>query len=164
MKITDRELFILKKMYRESTNDPIREESQYEVVWIPVVDRSTPWTHAKQDQFENCQLRMPWYSVYHPLMIDSAVITYIKKVWNFKENPILVVIDPEGKLINNNALHIIWIWGGRAFPFTSRKEAELWASETWTFEFLAGSTDAAIPIWVIYAYKNSDMDKTRSLK
>ncbi|KAJ0074928.1 hypothetical protein Patl1_33441 [Pistacia atlantica] len=158
MKITDEELFILKKMYKES-----HKGSQYEVVWIPVVDRSTPWTHAKQDQFENFQLRMPWYSVYHPLMIDSAVITYIEEVWNFKKNPILVVIDPEGKVINNNALHIIWIWGGRAFPFTSRKEAELWASETWTFEFLADSIDAAIPIWIaednyMCLYGGGDMD------
>ncbi|KAJ0075851.1 hypothetical protein Patl1_33318 [Pistacia atlantica] len=163
MKITDGELFILKKMYRESNNDPTKERSQYEVVWIPVVDRSTPWTHAKQDQFENCQLRMPWYSVYHPLMIDSTVITYIKKVWNFKENPILVVIDPEGKVINNNALHIIWIWGSLAFPFTSSKEAELWEHETWTFEFLAGFIDAAIPIWraednYMCLYGGGDMD------
>ncbi|KAJ0075540.1 hypothetical protein Patl1_33430 [Pistacia atlantica] len=147
MKITDEELFILKKMYRESQNDPTRAESQYEMVWIPVVDRSTPWTHAKQDQFENCQLRMPWYSVYHPLMIDIGVIKYIQEEWQFKKNPIIVVFDPQGKLINNNALHIIWIWGGHAFPFSSSKEAELWAHETWTFEILAGSIDAAIPIW-----------------
>ncbi|KAJ0075779.1 hypothetical protein Patl1_33422 [Pistacia atlantica] len=118
MKITDEELFILKRMYRESHNDPTRE---------------------------------------------GTVITYIKKVWNFKENPILVVIDPEGKVINNNALHIIWIWGSLAFPFTSSKEAELWEHETWTFEFLAGSIDAAIPIWraednYMCLYGGGDMD------
>ncbi|KAJ0074733.1 hypothetical protein Patl1_33302 [Pistacia atlantica] len=163
MKITDEELFILKKMYRASQNDPTRAESQYEVVWIPFAHRSTPWTHAKQDQFENCQLRMPWYSVYHPSMIDLAVITYIKKIWDFEENPILVLIDPEGKVINNNGLHIIWIWGGRAFPFTSSKEVELWEHETWTFEFLAGSIDAAIPIWkaednYMCLYGGGDMD------
>ncbi|KAJ0075374.1 hypothetical protein Patl1_33335 [Pistacia atlantica] len=147
MYITDEELFILKKMYRESHNDPTSVGSQYEMVWIPVVDRSNPWTHAKQDQFETNQLRMPWYSVYHPLMIDIAVIMYIQEVWQFKKNPIIVVFDPQGQVINSNALPMIRIWGGPAFPFTSSKETELWAGATSTFEFLAGSIDAAIPIW-----------------
>ncbi|KAJ0075848.1 hypothetical protein Patl1_33315 [Pistacia atlantica] len=145
MYITDEQLFILKKMY--ITNDPTRVGNQCEMVWIPVVDRSTPWTHAKQDQFETRELRMPWYSVYHPLMIDIAVIMYIQEVWQFKKNPIIVVLHPQGKVVNSNALPMIQIWGGPAFPFTSSKEAELWAHETWTFEFLAGFIYAAIPIW-----------------
>ncbi|KAJ0075539.1 hypothetical protein Patl1_33431 [Pistacia atlantica] len=157
---TDEEVFILDKMYREFPDDRTRE---YEVVWIPVVDMSTPWSQAKQDQFENRQSKMPWYSVYHPLMIDKAVIMYIQEVWQFIKNPIIVVFDREGKVINTNALHIIWIWGSRAFPFTSSKEAELWTQETWRIDLLANHIDAAIQTWIeegnyIFVYGGGNID------
>lgn len=145
--ITDEEVFILDKMYRESRT------REYEVVWIPVVDRSTPWNQSNQAQFENRQSKLPWYSVYHPFMIDLAVVKYIQEVWQFEKNPIIVVFDPEGKVINSNALHIICIWGNLAFPFTSSKEAELWTHETWRIDLLANNIDAAIQTWVLYTYK-----------
>ncbi|KAJ0074951.1 hypothetical protein Patl1_33331 [Pistacia atlantica] len=68
---------------------------------------------------------MPWYSVYNPLLIDAAVIFYIQEVRHSNKKPILVVLDPQGKLVNNNALHMLWIWGSLAFPFTISKEEEL---------------------------------------
>ncbi|KAJ0007019.1 hypothetical protein Pint_28828 [Pistacia integerrima] len=151
VEMSDEELFMLKEMYIESHQDPKRLDSQYEVLWIPVVDRSTPWTQEKLDQFENQQAKMPWYSPYQHSMIELAVIMYIEQEWQFKKEPILVVLDPQGKVVNNNALHMVWIWGSLAFPFTSAKEAELWSQETWPIYFLAGSINAAIPIWV-YAY------------
>ncbi|KAJ0076048.1 hypothetical protein Patl1_33326 [Pistacia atlantica] len=81
VEITDKDLFMLKRMYVASLQDPTRVESRYEVVWIPVVDKSTPWTQAKQHQFENHQSSMPWYSLYHPSIIDPTVIMYIEEVW-----------------------------------------------------------------------------------
>ncbi|KAJ0075584.1 hypothetical protein Patl1_33349 [Pistacia atlantica] len=64
---------------------------------------------------------------------------------NFKKKPILVVLDPQGKLVNTNALHMLWIWGSLAFPFTSTREAELWTREISRIELLANSIDATIP-------------------
>jgi hypothetical protein len=118
------------------------------VVWLPVVDRSSPWSETKQKLFEDFQRIMPWYSVHHPSLLDVAVIRYIKEVWHFNKRPLLVVLDPQGRVVNPNAIHMMWIWGSLAFPFTSLKEEALWKEETWKIELLADSIDPMILSWV----------------
>lgn len=146
--LSHEELSMLQQMYVEAKENPTRAESQYEVVWLPVVDRSTPWDETKQKNFETHQLLMPWYSVYHPSLLEMAVIKYIKEVWQFKKKPLLVVLDPQGKVANPNAIHMMWIWGSLAFPFTSAREEALWKEETWRIELLADSVDPIILAWV----------------
>ncbi|KAI3831158.1 hypothetical protein MKX03_016079 [Papaver bracteatum] len=63
-------------------------------------------------------------------------IKYIKEVWSFQKKPILVVLDPQGRVFILNALHMMWIWGSLAFPFTSMREEALWKEESWRLEVL----------------------------
>ncbi|KAJ0818266.1 putative protein SIEVE ELEMENT OCCLUSION [Helianthus annuus] len=79
---------------------------------------------------------MPWYSLFHPSLLDPAVIKYIKEKWHFNRKPLLVVMDSQGRIVNTNALHMLWTWGSVAFPFTSPKEEALWCCETWRVELL----------------------------
>uniref|UniRef100_A0A5B6ZLE0 Protein SIEVE ELEMENT OCCLUSION B-like n=1 Tax=Davidia involucrata TaxID=16924 RepID=A0A5B6ZLE0_DAVIN len=143
------ELAMLEQMFTESRQQPSRPESQYEVVWLPVVDKTTPWDELKQKQFETVQASMPWYSVHHPSLLEPAVIKYIKEVWRFNKKPLLVVLDPQGRVVNPNALHMMWIWGSLAFPFTSLREEALWKlEETWRIELLADTIDPSIFTWI----------------
>ncbi|KAK1575813.1 hypothetical protein Q3G72_008541 [Acer saccharum] len=142
------ELFILEQMYQESRQHSTRTESQYEVVWMPVLDRTASWTEEKQKRFEDLQGTMSWYSIHHPSMVDPAVLRYVKEFWHFKKKPILVVLDLQGRVVNTNALHMMWIWGSLAFPFTSSREEALWREESWRLELLADSVDPAIPTWM----------------
>lgn len=146
--LNQEELIILDQMYQESRQQPNKPESQYEVVWIPVVDMKLPWDETKEKQFMSLQGMMPWHSVPHPSLIDPAVTRYIKEVWRFNKQPILVVLDPQGKVVNPNAVHMMWIWGSIAFPFTSTREEALWKGETWRIELLADSIDPLIFNWV----------------
>ncbi|OWM89700.1 protein SIEVE ELEMENT OCCLUSION B-like [Punica granatum] len=160
------ELAILEQMYMEARQHPMRPESQYEIVWIPVVDTSVLWTDEMQRQFEATQLMMPWHSVHHPSLIDPAVIKYIKEVWKFNKKVVLVVLDPQGKVVNYNALHMMWIWGSLAYPFTSAKEEALWKEETWRIELLADTIEPLIFNWVsegryICLYGGEDMEWIR---
>ena len=107
LSISHDELSILEQIYNESRVNATRTESQYQVVWIPVVDRSVVWTEALQNRFESLQVTMPWYSVYTPKHIDRAVIRFIKEVWHFRNKPILVVLDPQGKAVSPNAIHMM---------------------------------------------------------
>ncbi|KAL3511370.1 hypothetical protein ACH5RR_030771 [Cinchona calisaya] len=141
LELSYKELEILRLTYVESRQHPTRVESQYEVVWLPVVDRLSPWQEEKQKQFELVQNSMPWYSVAHPMMIGPAAIRFIKEIWGFNEKPQLVVLDPQGKESNRNALHMMWIWGNLALPFTKAKEEALWREETWRIQLLADSID-----------------------
>ncbi|XP_031261730.1 protein SIEVE ELEMENT OCCLUSION B-like [Pistacia vera] len=135
-------------MYTQSHQDPVSVESQYDVVWIPVVDKSTEWNEARQQLFKNHQLNMPWYSVYHPFLINPAVFIYIQEVRHLNKKPILVVLDPQGKLVSNNAFHMLWIWGMQGFPFTRAREAELWKQQTWGIKLLADSINEDISNWI----------------
>jgi hypothetical protein len=112
------------------------------------MDRSTPWNETKKKQYEDFQSSMPWYSVYQPSLLDVAVIRYIKEVWHFNKKALLVVLDPQGKVVNPNAIHMMWIWGSLAFPFTSLREEGLWKEETWKIDLLADNIDPALSSWV----------------
>ncbi|KAI7997696.1 Protein SIEVE ELEMENT OCCLUSION B [Camellia lanceoleosa] len=146
--LSNEEHFILCQIHIMLKEQPTTLESQYEVVWFPVVDRTTPWNDEKQQKFEARQASISWYSVYQPLMFDPVVIKYIKEVWHFNKKALLVVLDPQGKVVHPNAIHMCWIWGNMAFPFTSLKEKELWKETRWTMELLADSIDLSILDWM----------------
>lgn len=145
--VPEQELVIFEQMYQEARQDSTRLESQYELVWIPVVDKADPWTEVKP-KFEKLQSMMSWYSLYDPTLLEPATIRYIKEVWLFKTKPILVVLDPQGKVVNLNAIPMMWIWGSLAYPFSSSREGALWNEETWGLTLLADTIDPTLLDWV----------------
>lgn len=143
--LSHEQLLILTHIYQESR---LRPEFQYDIMWIPILDRSIPWNEGNQHRFHELQSMMPWYSVHDPSMLEPAVIKFIKEVWHFAKKQILVVLDPQGKVACPNALHMVWIWGNLAYPFTSAKEDALWKEENWRLELLVDGIDPAILEWV----------------
>ncbi|KAI3766467.1 hypothetical protein L2E82_16527 [Cichorium intybus] len=113
---------ILEEIYNESRIHGTKTNAVYEVVWIPIVDPSVNYTDEMNRKFEEMKEKMPWYSVSHPSIIDRAVVRLIGDRWHFRRKPILVVLDPQGRELSPNAIHMMWIWGSNAFPFTSIKE------------------------------------------
>ena len=146
--VSDQELMIFEQMYQESRQESARLESQYEVVWLPVVDKAKPWTQVKKNKFERLQSMMPWYSLYDPSLLEPATIRYIKEVWLFNAKSITVVLDPQGKVVNLNAIHMMWIWGSLAYPFSSSREEALWKQESWGLVLLADTIDPSLYDWV----------------
>ncbi|XP_031123510.1 protein SIEVE ELEMENT OCCLUSION B-like [Ipomoea triloba] len=165
--IPDEVITMLRHMYLDSKQDPSRAESQFEIVWLPIVDRRSPWTEAKENQFKLVKANMPWHSVSHPSKIDEAVYGYVKEVWGFTHKPLLAVVDPQGKLTNVNALPMFWIWGSVAFPFNKLKEESLWDETSWSMALLADSIDQNLFTWLnegkyICLYGGEDMDWIRN--
>jgi hypothetical protein len=146
LNISQDELSILEQIYNESRLHPTKLESQYELVWIPVVDPLT--LSQSQNKFESLQSTMPWYTVQHPSLIGKVAIRFIKEKLHWRNKPILVVLDPQGKVVSPNAIHMMWIWVSSAFPFTSTREEELWRTESWRLELLVDSLDTTILNWV----------------
>ncbi|XP_058781817.1 protein SIEVE ELEMENT OCCLUSION B-like [Vicia villosa] len=142
--ISQEEIMILDNLYKDARS---RGETYYEMVWIPVVDKAT-WNEVNKQKFEYLQSSMPWYSVRDPFIIEPSVIKYIKEVWHYTKRAILVALDPQGRLSSQNALHMIWIWGNLAFPFTSEKEESLWKQEIWSLELLVDGIDPAVLDWM----------------
>ncbi|XP_056169900.1 protein SIEVE ELEMENT OCCLUSION B-like isoform X3 [Syzygium oleosum] len=165
--ISQEELSILEQIHSESKLHATRQEMhQYELVWIPVVDRSVQWTDPTQKHFEALKSTMPWYTVNHPSLIHKAVIRLIKEKWHFRNKPILVVLDPQGRVVCPNAIHMMWIWGSNAFPFTTLREEALWKEETWRLELLVDGIDQTILNWIkegkyIFLYGGDDIEWIR---
>ncbi|KAF8026098.1 hypothetical protein BT93_F2801 [Corymbia citriodora subsp. variegata] len=165
--ISQDELSILEQIHSESKLHSIQHKiHQYEMVWIPMVDRSIEWTTPMQKQFEALQSTMPWYTVYHPSLIDKPVIRFIKEKWHFRNKPITVVLDPQGKVVSPNAIHMMWIWGSNAFPFTTLREEALWKEENWRLDLLVDGMNQTILNWIredkyIFLYGSDDIEWIR---
>lgn len=143
------ELIILEQIYNDVHLG--KSERPYEMIWLPVHDttQSMGWTDTRQHEFDRVRSSMPWYSLYHPSFLDPAAIQFIKEQWHFeKKKPIIVVLDQQGKVTCQNAIHMMWIWGITAFPFTNIREADLWDSEKWTIEFIVNGIDPTVLDWV----------------
>ncbi|PIN09356.1 hypothetical protein CDL12_18058 [Handroanthus impetiginosus] len=160
--VPQEELNILHMIY---TQQSMRHE--YEVLWLPIVDPTTPMSELQNTVFYDLRNNnMPWYSVDHPSLVEPVAIRYIKEVWKFVHMPMLVVLDPQGKPSNLDALPMMWIWGSEAFPFTETREGALWAEHGWNIRLLADNIDPRIPEWiadnrVICLYGGEDIDWIR---
>ncbi|OMO69209.1 hypothetical protein COLO4_29199 [Corchorus olitorius] len=164
--ILPEKIAILEQIYNESRSQPSRLESQYEFVWLPVLDPTVPLSETSQEKFERLRSMMTWYTLNHPSMIDRAVFKFIREVWHFEKKPLLVVLDPQGQVVCPNALHMMWIWGSLAFPFTTPREEALWKAETWRLELLVGGIDPVIQNWItegrfIFLYGGEDIEWIR---
>ncbi|EEF35453.1 protein SIEVE ELEMENT OCCLUSION B [Ricinus communis] len=165
--ITQDEISILEQIYNESRLHPSKQESRYEIVWLPIRDPAVPFNDNMLKKFQALQSGMTWYSIYHPSLIDRAVIKFIKEEWNFGKKPILVVLDPQGRVACPNALHMMWIWGSVAFPFTTIREEALWKEESWRLEILVDGIDPIITNWIdegryVCLYGGEDMEWIRN--
>lgn len=145
--LREKEYMIVQQMYMEKRHEPLKPESQYEIVWVPIVDS---WTEDKYEQFESIRNAMEWYSIYLPSVVSPTVIRHIRKEdkWNFVKKPLLVVMDPQGRIVHNNAVHMMCVFGSIAFPFNKTREELLWEEETWRLELVADPIDDNILSWV----------------
>lgn len=145
--IPHEEVMILDNLFKESHQRP---EIRYEIVWIPIIDPAVEQHSKSKHKFEELKQLMPWFSVYDPSIIELSTIRFIKEKWNFRKKTILVALDPQGKVSSTNALHMLWIWGNLAFPFTSEREEALWKTESWRLELLIDGIDLSILDWVLH--------------
>ncbi|XP_062171798.1 protein SIEVE ELEMENT OCCLUSION B-like [Alnus glutinosa] len=114
-------------------NDGIRNDYQYKIVWIPIVEQ---WTDDLQKKFALLRSQMVWYTVQY--FAPAGGIRFIQKKWKFENKPILVVMNPHGKVEHLNALHMIWVWGMRALPFTKAAEERLVKEPNWIGDIMVG--------------------------
>ncbi|KAL6189536.1 hypothetical protein ACLB2K_040924 [Fragaria x ananassa] len=119
--ISDDDIAILKPVY-----EGIKKEDKYKIVWIPIVEQ---WTDELRKKFEILRTKMPWYTVQY--FSPVAGIRFIKEEWHFKGKPAVVVMNPQGKVENTNALHLIRIYGMKAFPFHKGIEDTFTSDKEW---------------------------------
>uniref|UniRef100_A0A2N9GAY3 Sieve element occlusion N-terminal domain-containing protein n=1 Tax=Fagus sylvatica TaxID=28930 RepID=A0A2N9GAY3_FAGSY len=108
--ISDADISILR-----SISDKIGKEDHCKIVWIPFMEK---WTKEQKDKFESLQSNMPGYIARYNLKIASC--RFIKEQWHFKGKPLLVVLNSQGQVECENAMHMIRVYGVESYPFTRR--------------------------------------------
>ncbi|KAK6116562.1 hypothetical protein DH2020_049668 [Rehmannia glutinosa] len=129
------------------TTDFTKTDENYAIIWVPI-SSSREWSRADKTSFDLFSNSLPWFSVRKPWSLDSTVINYIKHEWNFKEDPIMVVLNENGKVTNSNAMDMVWIWGHKAFPFSSSREKEMWEEANWSVDLLINGINTLSTKWV----------------
>ncbi|XP_051133191.1 protein SIEVE ELEMENT OCCLUSION B-like [Andrographis paniculata] len=144
LEISHDEIRLLDGMYLESRARP---ELNYDIVWLPLVENATSMTEELEHRFDELRSMMSWNMLQHPSMIEPAVARYIKEAWRYSKKLIVVTLDPQGRVANPNAVHMVRIWGNSAYPFSDSKESSLWDAETWSFGLVIDSIDGVIMSW-----------------
>ncbi|GFP99046.1 hypothetical protein PHJA_002048500 [Phtheirospermum japonicum] len=142
LEIPHDELRILSHIYQQSRSS---SQFQYDIVWLPIVEWNT---EEQQHKVEQLQSMMPWYTLRHPRLLERAVIRYVKEMWHYGKQPIIVTLDPQGKVTSPNAVHMVRIWGNLAYPFSGPKELALWENEKWRLELVVDGIDSSILTWI----------------
>ncbi|XP_047319709.1 protein SIEVE ELEMENT OCCLUSION C-like [Impatiens glandulifera] len=141
----DQLILLIQQLY----DDPYRTKLQgsFDIVWFPI--SSSSWSQSEMDAFYFLANSLPWLSVRQPWRISPVVIKFMKAEWNFNGGePIMVVMDPGGRVTNVNGLDMMLIWGIRSYPFSTEKERELWEVEKWSLQLLLGRIDPLVMKWV----------------
>ncbi|KAK7837009.1 protein sieve element occlusion b [Quercus suber] len=120
--ISSVDISILNSIYEE-----LSKEDQYKIVWIPIEEK---WTDDMLKKFYMLRSKMPTWYIVHNYSFKLG-IKYIKERWQFKDKPIVVVMNTQGIVVHPNALRMINVSRMNAFPFTTNKEAQLSIRDDW---------------------------------
>ncbi|KAI4345728.1 hypothetical protein L6164_012826 [Bauhinia variegata] len=151
LEITEEEINILKPVHESE-----KCADQYKIVWVPFVEE---WTDKLREKFEELKSKMNWFVVHHFAGIIKG-FKFIKEEWQFKKKPMVVHVNPQGKVLHQNAFHLIQVWGLEAFPFTLESEESLHQEASWVGS-LAKDINPKINNWIkeekyIFFYGGND--------
>eukprot|EP01018_Ginkgo_biloba_P001070 Gb_13429 [translate_table: standard] len=97
----------------------------YEVVSIPLnINRGAL---QRWSNFQEIVNNVPWLVMSNPWLMKSATMCFIEDEWQYKQyEPMLVVVEPNGRISNKNAMPMVKRFGAEAYPFTpSTREHDL---------------------------------------
>lgn len=121
---------------------------RYEIVWVPIPTSNT-WTFFQKRSFKFLSNSLPCLCIRKPWLLNSAVLNFITQEWNYKkQHPLMVPLDWQGMVSNYSAMDMVFIWGAKAFPFSTSKEKELWKEQNWSLKFLLDGVDPLLLKWV----------------
>ncbi|XP_004239489.2 protein SIEVE ELEMENT OCCLUSION C [Solanum lycopersicum] len=143
--ISKPELFTSEKIFylvQRMHDHPLHKEIEgsYAILWVPI-PYSQAWSLTDEMNFQFLSNSLPWFSIRQPWSLHSSVVNFIRQEWSYKDEPVMVVLSTDGVVTNLNAVDIIWLWGAKAFPFSTSKEKELWEQENRILELLIDGID-----------------------
>ncbi|KAI9119557.1 hypothetical protein K1719_009433 [Acacia pycnantha] len=115
----DDEINLLNKIYEDLKQSQPRivkefKKDLFKILWAPIVHEDSEEVNRR---FHEMRRKMKWDVVDYTI-IPQLCKDLIKNRLKYDDiNPIVPLFSPQGKLLNDNALHILFTWGIQAFPW-----------------------------------------------
>ncbi|XP_054820244.1 protein SIEVE ELEMENT OCCLUSION B-like [Prosopis cineraria] len=116
------------------------KKDEFKILWAPIVDEeeqdhrtltsSSSSMIMRRQQFEEMKRKMNWYVVDYTI-IPPICKRLIRDRLKYQNNPIVPVFNPQGRLTNDDALHMLFTWELLAFPW--RKGDDLALTQKWNW-------------------------------
>ncbi|XP_023000471.1 protein SIEVE ELEMENT OCCLUSION B-like [Cucurbita maxima] len=97
------------------------DHKTYEIVWIPIIPE--PYHAEDHKRYEYLRSIMKWHSI--PFTTKIAGMRYMEERWQLREDPLVVVLTSQSKVVFTNAIHLIRVWGNEAIDFTYDRSKSL---------------------------------------
>ncbi|XP_038875883.1 protein SIEVE ELEMENT OCCLUSION B-like [Benincasa hispida] len=94
--------------------EDLKRDNKHEIVWIPIIPE--PYHEEDRKRYDYLRSTMKWYSVQFTTKISG--MRYIEEKWQLRDDPLVVVLNPQSKVEFMNAIHLIRVWESEAIPFT----------------------------------------------
>ncbi|KAK7268780.1 hypothetical protein RIF29_21489 [Crotalaria pallida] len=104
------------------------------ILWIPIVD--VDWDENLKSKFFRLKNRIKFYVVEYFTMLPGHKIITDPERLGYIGKPIIPVFDPQGKILNKDALDLIFQWEIDAFPFREIDGYELTQKLKWLWDIL----------------------------
>ncbi|MED6109770.1 hypothetical protein PIB30_036713 [Stylosanthes scabra] len=156
------EIRLMNSIYEglEANKDPKRkgvyQKDELEILWIPIVYE---WGQGSIDRFKNLKksYNIRWYSVEYFLgelpgrkIIEEDFVRPYE--FDIHKRPIVPLLGPDGRKLNENALDLIFQWGIDAFPFTKQDGIDLDNKWTWLWDAIKKLDPTIEPEWEKYTF------------
>lgn len=92
---------------------------------IPAEVRGEEPRQDDLDEFESTLRKVPWPVLRNPWSLKTEVYYFFEREWSELNPAILVVVEPNGRISNENALPLVKKWGAEVYPFSEEKIEQL---------------------------------------
>ncbi|KAK7345946.1 hypothetical protein VNO77_16562 [Canavalia gladiata] len=116
------------------------KKEEFKILWVPIVDR---WDDERKEVLKSFKNGIKWYVLEYTSPLPG--IRLIREDLNFQNKPIVPVVNPQGIVINDDAMDIIFEWGIDAFPFR-KSDGDLLAQKWKWFWDEVGKTNLDIQV------------------
>ncbi|XP_028762337.1 protein SIEVE ELEMENT OCCLUSION B-like [Neltuma alba] len=125
---------LLKSIHEGLMKDPKEvkgfRKDDFKILWAPIVDEQVGGDTSDRKQFEDLKRQMDWYVVEYSI-IPPICKKLIRDRLRYQNKPMVPVFNPQGRLTNENALHMLFAWGDPAFPWG--KDDDLHLNMKWNW-------------------------------
>ncbi|KAK4258089.1 hypothetical protein QN277_007586 [Acacia crassicarpa] len=130
--------------YREDKTVIEFKKDRFKILWAPIVHE---YSDKVNRRFHEMRRKMKWHVVDYTI-IPQLCKDLIKNGLKYDNmNPIVPLFGPRGKLLNDNALHILFTWGIQAFPWRQGDHLAHVAKSNWIWNALKKS-NPSISTWI----------------